>query len=107
MAIVNVSLDTNTRQLVLTINGVLVSATDVVVEKWVDFDGEEFIRFSYTIESVDTNGMRERRQFFLPSLEELATVAHKELSDDGFASKILRNDDKAKADVIDFLEKKD
>ena len=103
MAIVNVSLDTGTRQLILTINGVLVPAADVFIEKYV-FDGEEFLRFGYTIDSIDANGLKERRQFFLPSPEEIATNAHAELNDEGFASKILYDDDKAKADVIDFLK---
>ena len=102
MALVNFSLDTGTRQAVLTINGVLVPATDVVVEKYV-FDDEEFVRFAYTIESDDVNGMKERRQFYLPSPEELDTVAHSELNEEGFASKAVRDDKKAKADTIDFL----
>lgn len=103
MAIVNVLLDTGSRQVVLTINGVLVSATDVFVESYV-FDGEKNVSFSYTVENVDGNGMRERRQFYLPSPEELATKAHAGLDKDGFASKTVYNDDKAKADTIDFLK---
>lgn len=103
MAIANVSLDTVTRQLVLTIDGVLISASDILVERYI-FDGEEFLRFSYSIESTNTNGMKERRQFYLPSLEELAASAHSGLNKQGFASKIIHDDEKAKADVIDFLQ---
>jgi len=103
MAIVNISLDTTTRNIVLTINGVLVSASDCYVEKY-HYDGEEKISFSYTIESIDSTGMKERRQFYLPSPEELATQAHNELNGDGFASKIIYDDKKAKADVINFLK---
>ncbi len=103
MAIVNVSLDTNSRQVVLTINGVMVSMDDVLLEKYI-FDGEEFVRFFYTIETVNPNGMKERRQFFLPSPEELAVVANTGLDENGLASKIVHNDDKAKADVIDYLK---
>lgn len=104
MAIVNFSLDTVTRQTVLTINGVLISATDVVLEKYVDFEGHEYVGFSYTIESTTVDGMKERRQFYLPSLEEMATMAHTGLNEEGFASKIIYNDKKAKADVIDFIK---
>lgn len=103
MAIVNVSLDTNSRQVVLTINGVIVSMDDVLLEKYM-FDGEEFVRFFYTIETVNPDGMKERRQFFLPSPEELAVVAHTGLNEDGFASKIVHDDQKAQSDVIDFLK---
>lgn len=104
MAIVNVSLDTGTRQLVLTINGTLVSVSDVCIEKY-SWDGEESLRFSYTIESTDANGMRERRQFYLPSPEELATVAHAGLNKEGFASRVVHDDEKARADVINFLKR--
>jgi len=104
MAIVNVSLDTSNRQVVLTVNGVLVSATDIFIEKYI-YDGEEFVRFSYTIENVDANGMKERRQFYLPSPEEVATEAHTGLNEEGFASKILHDDEKAKADVIEFFQR--
>lgn len=103
MAVVNFSLDTNTKQVALTINGIIVSATDIMMEKYV-FDGEEVLRFHYTIENVDANGMLERRQFYLPSPEELASVSHSGLNKDGFASRILHNDEKAKADIINFLQ---
>jgi hypothetical protein len=105
MAIVNVSLDTNSRQAVLTINGIIVPTDDVMIEKYA-FDGEEIVRFSYTVESINVDGMKERRQFYLPSLEELATVAHTGLDDRGLSSKIIHDDDKAKADMIDFLKKR-
>jgi len=102
MAIVNVSLDTVSRQVVMTVGGVLVPATDIFVEKY-KYDGEEFVRFGYTIESTDVNGMQEKRQFYLPSPEDLAIVAHTGLNKEGLASKIVHNDEKAKADVIDFI----
>ncbi len=102
MAIVNVSLDTGSRQSVLTIDGVIVPADDFSVEKYT-FDGETVIGFAYTIESIDANGMKERRRFYLPSLEEIATVAHKGLNEAGLASQIIHDDDKAKADVIKYM----
>jgi len=106
MAIVNVSLDTQTRQVVLTVNGVLVPAHECSITKYVyDGDGEE-VAFSYTLENVDGNGMKERRQYYLPSPEELATKAHDGLDDKGIASRILHNDDRAKADVINFLNQR-
>ena len=104
MAIVNVSLDTATRQTVLTINGILVPSNDYMIERYV-FDGQDLVRFSYTIEN-DLNGLKERRQFFLPdAATDVAAVAALDLDERGFASKILHNDDKAKADVVDFLNK--
>lgn len=104
MAIVNFSLDTGTRQAVLTINGILVPATDVCVEKYV-CDGEELVRFAYTIESVNVNGMKERRQFYLPCPEDIAVEAYAELNEDGLASKVLHDDEQAKADIITFFQR--
>lgn len=106
MAIVNVSLDTNNRQVVLTINGVLVPAHECSITKYVYDDGREEVAFSYTLENVDGHGMRERRQFYLPSPEEIATDVHAELDENGIASKILHDDEKAKADVVDFLKQR-
>lgn len=103
MAIVNVSLDTGSRQAVLTINGVIIPASDFLVEKYI-FDDEEVVRFSYMFESINSDGMKERRQFFLPSPEEIAVDSFGGLNKEGLASKIVHDDEKAKADVIDFLK---
>lgn len=104
MAIVHVSLDTESRQVVLTINNVLVTATDINVSKYVYDDGEVDISFSYTVENVDDNGLKERRQFYLPSPADAVKIVG-ELDKDGFASKIVHDDGKAKADTIDYLNK--
>lgn len=102
MAIVSVSLDTVTRQAVLTVGGVIVPTVDFMVEKYT-FDGEETVRFSYTIESLNVNGMKERHQFFLPSLEEIAVDSHSKLNESGLASKLVYDDEKAKVDVVNYL----
>lgn len=102
MAIVNVSLDTSSRQAVLTVDGVLVPASDISIEKYI-CDGEKVIGFRYTIESVGVDGMKEIRQFYLPSPEELSKEVCAGLSKEGFASKIIYNDEKAKADTVRFF----
>lgn len=101
MSVVNVSLDTKSRQVVITINGVLVPFTEFNFSKWT-WEGEDKINFSYTTEGVDLDGMKERRQFFLPDPDDLITEA--DINKDGLASKAARDDEKAKADVIDFLK---
>jgi len=102
MAIINVSLDTVTRQAVLTVNGVLVPSDEFSISKCLKYDtkDEYEINFGYTIEHMDDGGLKERRNFYLPSSEEAAA----ELNDDGFASKVVHNDDRAKADTIDFIK---
>lgn len=104
MAIVSVSLDTGTRQMVLVINGVIVPARDIMIEKYT-IDGEEILMFSYVIESVSTDGMKERRQFYLPSPSEIVANTHSKLNENGFASKLTYDNEKAKSDVIDYLAK--
>ena len=104
MALVNVSLDTASRQVVLTINGVMVPIDECYISKE-RFDNEDYVRFAYTVESIN-NGMKEKRQFYLPSPEELATQAHAALNEDGLASKSVINNDKAQADTIEFLKQR-
>jgi len=103
MAVVNVSLDTNTRQLALTINGVLVPASECFVEKYV-YDGDEVIRLSYTVASVNADGLKEVRQFHLPSAEELMSLSSASLDESGFASKIVGDKEQAMADTVNFLK---
>lgn len=102
MSVVVLSLDTASKQLVLTINGVLVPFVDCNMSK-MTWDGEEHIEFSYTTEGVSVDGLKERRRFFLPTLEDLAAEANMKINEDGFASRAVFDDEKAKADTIDFL----
>lgn len=108
MAIVNVSLDTATRQAVFTVNGVLVPGIgEFNISQYKQYDtGEIEISFGYTVESVNSDGLTERRHFYLPSAEEIARDVHSGLNDDGFASKVLHDDKKAQADVIDYLQRR-
>jgi hypothetical protein len=106
MSIVNVSLDTKSRVVVLTIDGIQVPQDGCSIDRWINMDGEEHISFSYTRESVNGSGLTERHQFSLPTPEELAVVTIANVDKDGLVSKIVYNDEKAKADIIDFLKKK-
>lgn len=102
--IINISLDIGSRQMAFTIDGVIIPATDVFLEKFI-MDGEQFLSFSYTIESTTQNGMKERRQFFLPRPGDTLLASKGEVNEFGLASKILNDDEKAKADIIDFFRK--
>lgn len=104
MAIISVSLDTVTRQAVLTVNGILVPSTEFNISKYLKYDtDDEFeINFSYTVEN-DHDGIKERRQFYLPSSEEVDANIHSKLNENGLASKLVHDEEKAKADVIEYL----
>ncbi len=101
--IVTVSMNINTRQVVLMIDNVLIPAKDVSIDRFTSFDGEEVASFSYSLESAGENGIIERRQFFLPSLASIASNSHAELDKHGMESKVVHDDSKAKADVIDYI----
>ncbi len=103
MSIVNISLDTVSKQMALTINGVLVPFFECDMSKMV-WDGDEHISFSYTTEGADSNGLMEKRRFFLPGPEDIVAEADIAVNDDGLASKAVFDDEKAKADVVDFLK---
>ncbi len=103
MAIVNLQLDTKTRQMVLTIDGVLIPATEMWMNKSI-FDDQVSVEFAYRIESENDDGLKEVRHFFLPSPKELDTIAKTDINESGLASKIPHNDEKAKADIIEFLK---
>lgn len=106
MAIVNVSLDTKSRAVVLTIDGVQIAQDGCGIERWIDSDGEEIVSFHYVVDNVNGSGLRERRQFRLPFSEESAVVSVADINKDGLVSKLLHDDEKAKADIIEYLKKK-
>jgi len=105
MAIVNISLDTSTRQVALAVNGVLVPCSECSLNKYT-YDGETFVEFRYISESVNAEGFKTLHQVFLPSNEELASLASENLDENGFATKALYDSEKAKADVVEFLKSK-
>lgn len=102
--IVNVSIDLGSRQMAFTIDGIIIPATDIFLERFV-VDGEQFLSFSYSLDSVSKNGMIEKRRFFLPnpSMGSLSSIG--ELDKFGFASQIEYDDTKAKDDIVNFLSK--
>jgi len=102
--VVNISVDIRNMTVALIADGVIIPATDIFLDKF-NVDGEQFINFSYTIESIGPNGMKERRQFFLPKPGDASIASEGELNDLGLASKIVNDDEKARADIIEFFKK--
>ncbi len=102
-SIVNISMDTETRKAVLAIDGILVPSDEFHMSQFVDLDGKTQISFGYTI-AIDHNGMKERRNFFLPEENEVAGVLGG-VDKRGLASKADDDIKEAVADVIDYLAK--
>jgi hypothetical protein len=98
MAIVNISVDTSSRQAVLTVDGQIVPAIACRLNKGIDFDGEPFLHLGYVTEIKNENGLMERREFFLS-----------DDADEGvFASRVLSKDEsildlKAISDITNFM----
>ena len=102
MSIVNISVDTVSRQAVLTVDGIMVPAIACHLSKGVDFDGQPFLSLSYVIEVENGDGLTERREFFLPSQDDTAVFADIK---DGLASRIVGDKiDEATADIIRFMQ---
>ncbi len=105
MAIVNFSVDTDTRQVVLTVNNQIVPIVACYLSRGVDYDGEQFLRLSYIVEVENQNGLKEKHEFFLPDPDDEAVFAS---TKDGLASKVLENGEtvlsnRTAADIVNFL----
>jgi len=66
MAKVNLSLDTETKQIAMIIDGELQSFDSVHLSKFTFSDGEEFMSFSFVTSVINNNGLQEERRFFMP-----------------------------------------
>ncbi len=101
MAIVNISVDTNSRQAVLTVDNQIVPAVACHLSKGVDFDGIPFLDLRYVVEVQDANGLTERREFFLPREDDDAVFA----AENGLASRVAKDDNHSQAalDVIKYM----
>lgn len=108
MSLVNISLDTKTRQIVLAVDGVLVQCESCGLDKWVDdYDGEktERISFYYTVVVDNGLGMKETRRFYLPDkpLADASAEVEEESQPDtetGLVSEVVK--DPIKADDEDI-----
>lgn len=115
MAIVNISVDTITRQAVLTVDGQIIPAVACHLSKGIDFDGEPFLSLSYVLENDSGNGLIERQEFSMPREDDESVFAKKS----EFIVRKIDSDDEFKAllafgsmgsgkevrDTVDFFNK--
>lgn len=103
MAIVNMSVDTKSRQVAVTIDGTIVPAVECHLHKFLRSDGTFDISLSYTV-SVDTDGgLSERRTFFLPDDDDTIMAA---LNENGLLSRVDPDSEVFASQLQDFLKKK-
>lgn len=102
MSIVVMSVDTKTRQVAVTIDGVIVPAVECHLHKFLMSDGTFDISLSYTISVETEGGLSERRTFFLPDPGD-AIIAS--LNKQGLATRIDPDNQVFASQLQDFLKK--
>ncbi len=100
MAMVNISLDTNSRQVSLNVDGQAFPMAEVGLHYFFDMDGEKVINFHYSVEIANEQGLIEKRVFFLPEPENDDV-----LDRNGLSSRIESNDKAFVKDIHKFLAK--
>lgn len=103
MAIVAISVNTNTREAMLTVDGEMVPATSCHLEKFIDTDGRPRIELAFTVEQSTDNGLVERRLFFMPREED--EIDASVVSKDGLASRVVKDDEEVARDIAKYLIK--
>lgn len=99
VAIINFSVDTNSRQAIVTVGGQIIPAIACRLNKWIDMDGNPRLDLSYVVETKNENGLTERREFFLPEPDDDTVFASTET---GMASRVIT--DKINADVDKYMK---
>lgn len=75
MAIVSISIDTKTRAVAMTVDGTIVPADSVYLNKSQDYDGKPYLRFEYTTRAKNASGLEEIHGYFLPPPDDTAASA--------------------------------
>ena len=74
MAMVVINLDTETRQLIMTVDGEQVMNPSLMLEKWMSEDDDR-IFFEYRTKDVMPNGLVQDHVFSLPHMEDMPEPA--------------------------------
>jgi len=108
MSIVSISVNTETRESALTVDGQIVPAIACHFSKGIDYEGRPFTRLRYILEASDEKGLTQLTEYFLPDEEEEAVIAN----NNGLISKPIAEESlgmldvkKAQEDVIRFFSK--
>jgi len=102
MAMVNISLDTNTRQIALLVDGELKPMAEVRLDYFFDMDGEKVINFHYTMDVVNQQGLKEKHIFILPRPED----DEASIGSDGMISRKAIDSPSIAKDIHKYFERK-
>lgn len=100
MSMVNISLNTDTKECVLVIDNVPVTPDQVYFAKGFDYDGNQYIHFNYQVKVKNDNGMVEHRMYTLPTDENNETYS---MDKNGLAYQILPDGQKVAEDIRKFV----
>lgn len=103
MSIVNMSVDTKTRQVAVTVDGILVPAIECHLHKFTMSDGSVDISLSYTVRSESDSGLVETRRFSLPDPKDAVLAV---LNENGLISNIELDSEVFASQLQDFLKRK-
>lgn len=104
MSIAVISLDTQTKSCVLTLDGALVQADTIYFSKGTDYNGDPLLVFKYGVQVTDNNGLNQTIEYELPQPD--MSMEGCKIEKNGLASKII---DRAKIlidDVTNFINKR-
>jgi len=101
MSLAVISIDTNSQECVLTIDGALVSANDIYFSKYTNYDGVSQKDFSYSVEVTEPDGMMKRM---------MHTMVHKDSPEyssenSGLVAKEIKDKDRLYEEVEAFITK--
>lgn len=106
MSLLNLSLDTKSRQVALSIDGMVHPVYECGFEKYV-YDGKEELRFWYTVEKVNDQGLKERIVWSLPSVEDLASSVSAGIAvdDNGLISSVMPDEAESIRGLSEYISR--
>lgn len=98
MSLAVISINTETQECVLTLDGALVQADEISFSKGTDYDGNPYKRFSYTMETMGPDSMKQMVQYMMVPKD--SPDSH-----GGLASQEIKTKDKLYKEVEAFVNK--
>lgn len=108
MAQVQMSMDTNTRQCVLMIDGQIMPCESAQMAKYVDYDGNPQVAFEYEQRSQGQNGMMEMHRYRMPMPHEMEPGdSMASLNQAGLVESTVADTAKARKDIAEFFKRQE
>lgn len=103
MAQIQMSMDTNSRQCVLMIDGVIVACENAHMAKFTDYEGNPQVAFQYEQRTQGGNGMMEMHRYRMPYPEEMRAEVAGAANEHGLVQSKVADTTKAKRDIQSYF----